>query len=176
MLKVFFIFEDFLPLTLNIKTTPRRRERRSIKMVQGDLGPNIELWGLNRRFAAIGWRCRPQGLNRWGPDRLEPWPLYEYEYETLHQSQVSFNLRSNFFWPHLHQFKKFSLHIANHLLIIRISILIVKYFPIVILSSKYLQVLYPLFSAGWLRALLWRCWTLLLTSQAFSVSCWYSKV
>ena len=69
---IFFIFEDFPPLPPNIKTTPRHRERRSIKMVLGDLGPNLELWGLNRRFAATGWRCRPRGLNRRDPDRLEP--------------------------------------------------------------------------------------------------------
>ena len=92
ILKVFFIFEDFPPLSPNIITTSRRRERRSIKMVLGDLGPNLELWGINRRFAATWWRFRPRG-----PDRPEPWRLYEYEYEPLHQSQVSFYLRSNIF-------------------------------------------------------------------------------
>ena len=48
-IKSLLILEDFPPLSPNIKTTPRRRERRSIKMVLGDIGPNLELWGLNQR-------------------------------------------------------------------------------------------------------------------------------
>ena len=88
MLKVFFIFEDFLPLTLNIKTTPRRRERRSIKMVLGDLGPNLELWGLNCRFAATGWRYRPRGLNRRDPYRLEP-SVYRHINMNMRLSPIS---------------------------------------------------------------------------------------
>ena len=65
-------FRGFSTSTTKYQNYPRRRERRSIKMVLGDLGPNLELWGLNRRFAATGWRCRLRGLNRQDPDRLEP--------------------------------------------------------------------------------------------------------
>ena len=99
-------------------------------------------------------------------------------------SQISFNLRSNIFSGITCISSRSSPFISPTTSWLSGSVydrqvlsnLLCHYIEQQVVLAKYLQVLYPLFSAGWLRALLWRCWTLLLTSQAFSVSCWYSKV